>query len=319
MKYEIGDQYYKDRLHDSSGFLKKARLHQSTFRAVKLNVNFDKYGNYLTEDDARQGLNFYNDFEIFEEVRKRYPNYSKPLYANMLRSEHIGFNLFVPFKTNPEYGKQVLNEIMSGQIAFIDRIEIEYAPAPAEKYLNDKTSFDAYVEYTHIDGQKGIIGIEIKYTEREYALKKDSKQARDIENKNSRYYEVSTKSQLYKGGSTESLISDKFRQVWRNQLLGESMLQMDKDKFQHFSSMTLFPKGNTHFVACSREYMDMLVVNENRFVPVCYEDFLNACEIHQPSERFGKWIAYMRERYIVADQNEAEITNTIMFSKPWGR
>lgn len=299
MNLEVGPQYNRDKVTDKTGFLEKARLHQSKYRAFKLKVPFDKHGNYLTKEDATKGLNFHNDFNIFSEVKKRYPNYSRPLYANMLRSEHIGFNLFVPFKTDLDYGKAVFNEFISGQIQSIDRIEIEYTPSPAEKYLNDKTSFDTYIEYTHKDSQKGIIGIEVKYTEHEYPLKAGSKQEADIKNKDSKYYTVTSKSNLYKPNTIDSLISDKFRQVWRNQLLGESIIIENNKEFKHFTSLTIFPKGNLHFIETSQEYIDMLLKNNNTFVPVTYEDFFDICDKHKPNDKFEKWLNYLNERYII--------------------
>ena len=193
MNQEIGDQYSRDKVIDKTGFLEKARLHQSKYRAFRLNVPFDKFGNYLIKEDALKGLNFYNDFNIFEQVKERYPNYSRPLYANMLRSEHISFNLFSPLKSDLEYCRSVFNYFMNGQIKSIDDIKIEYAPSPAEKYLKDKTSFDTYIEYTHSDNSKAIIGIEVKYTEREYKLKPGSKQETDINNRKSKYYVISEK------------------------------------------------------------------------------------------------------------------------------
>ncbi len=297
MTVEIGNQYSRDRITDTTGFLEKARLHQSKYRAFKLKVPSDSHGNYLIEQDASAGLNFYNDFSILEEVRKRYPKYSRGLYANMLRSEHIGFNLFVPFKSDLDFAKNVLNDLLSGQVQSVDKIEIEYAPAPADKYLNDKTSFDAYIEYTNKDGKKGIIGIEVKYTEHEYPLKSGSKQEADIKNKSSKYYVISDKCDLYKSGNLDKLVSDKFRQVWRNQLLGESMVI--EDNFNHFTSLTIFPKGNLHFIETSKEYIEMLDNNDDRFVPVTYEDFLSTCIKHKPNDRFGKWLNYLDERYII--------------------
>lgn len=299
MRQEIGPQYKRDKVTDTTGFLEKARLHQSKYRAFNLKAPFDRHGNYLTQQDASNGQNFYDDFDIFQEVKKRFPNYSRPLYANMLRSEHIGFNLFVPFKTDLNFGKNVLNGFLHNQIKSIDRIEIEYAPAPAEKYLNDKTSFDTYLEYTHLDNQKGIIGIEVKYTEHEYPLKSGSKQEADIQNKDSKYYKVSEQCELYKTNTIEKLISDKFRQVWRNQLLGESIIIEDNEKFKHFTSLTIFPKGNLHFVETSLEYNEMLTSNNDKFVPVTYEDFLHVCSQHKPNDRFGKWLNYLNERYII--------------------
>ena len=110
MKNEIGPQYPRDKTIDKTGFLEKARLHQSKYRANIIKVPFDKYGNYLTKEDAKRGVNFYNDFEIFKEVKKRYPKYSKSIYANMLRSEHISFNLFIPLKKDLVFGKRLTSK-----------------------------------------------------------------------------------------------------------------------------------------------------------------------------------------------------------------
>lgn len=294
-----GPQYDRDNLTDNTGFLMNARLHQSQYRAFKLNVPYDRYGNYLTKEDASKGMNFYDDFGVFQEVEKRYPNYSRPLYANMLRSEHIGFNLFVPFKADYEFGKNVFIDLLNGKVKSLDKIEIEYAPTPAIDYLNDKTSFDTYLEYTHEDGDKGIIGVEVKYTEQGYPLKSGSKQEKDIKDPNSRYYKISKECELYKPNSIDKLITDKFRQIWRNQLLGESIIIRDNDKFKHFTSLTIFPKENKHFIKASQEYVNMLTTNDDRFLPVTYEDFLIACKKHKPSNRFGKWIDYLEERYII--------------------
>ncbi len=291
--------YLRDKIIDKTGFLEKARLHQSEFRENKLNVSYDKYGNYLTKKDALKGLNFYDDFGIFQEVQNRYPNYKKPLYANMLRSEHIGFNLFVPLKKYPDLGVHVLNEFLNNSVSTIDNIQVEYAPSPATKYLNDRTSFDVYIEYTHSDKQKGVIGIEVKYTEHEYKLRPGSKEEFEIKNKNSRYFCISEKSQLYKADAIPLLYTDKYRQIWRNQLLGESILIEDKDSFEYFTSLTIFPKANVHFVETSNLYIDMLVSNDNKFLPVTYEEFIAACRKHCRDEKIKKWIKYLNGRYLV--------------------
>ena len=66
---EIGKQYMsEDNRVDKSGFKSKARLHQSKFRAERLKVSCERYGNYLTQTDAEKGLNFYHDFAIFQAV-----------------------------------------------------------------------------------------------------------------------------------------------------------------------------------------------------------------------------------------------------------
>lgn len=298
---EIGKQYPKDDKTDPTGFLKRARRHQSKFRAETLNLDFDTYGNYLTSKDGKAGFNFYNDFEIFERVKERYPKYNKPLYSNMLRSEHIPFNLFIPLDKDKELGKEIFNEFCNGIIQTIDKIEIEFAPKPKENYLDDGTSFDAYIEYTHIDNLKGIIGIEVKYTEKEYKLPKGSKQERDIKNKKSKYYSVTENCGLYKPNTIEKLISDKFRQIWRNHILGERILLVDFDEFKHFTSFTIFPEGNKHFVETSKEYIELLKENKNNFIPLTFENYFIACEKHVKTDKYKKWIKYLKDRYLVIE------------------
>ena len=296
---EIGDQYSKDDLTDKSGFLKRARLHQSKFRADVLNLPFETYGNYLTSIDGECGNNFYNGFGVFDAVKKRYPNYSKPLYSNMLRSEHIPFNFFIPLSENKELFKNVFNDILSIDINTIDLIEIEYAPKPSIKYLNDATSFDAYIEYTTTDNTKGIIGIEVKYTERDYTIGKDSKEKKDIDNSNSLYYQRTKECELFRQEDIPKLKTDNFRQVWRNHLLGESILIEDKVKFNHFTSMTFFPKENQHFVKTSKEYMNMLLRNDNNFIPITFERFFELIKKYCPNDNYRNWIYYLEMRYII--------------------
>jgi len=294
-----GPQYPKDDITDRTGFLRRARLHQSKFRAEYLDLPYDQYGNYLTREAGEKGKNFYEGFGIFDAVKK-YRKYNKPLYSNMLRSEHIPFNLFIPFRQDPVFCKNVFNSFLNNCINSIDRIEIEHAPKENGKiYLNDKTSFDGYIEYTHNDNTKGIIGIEVKYTEHEYKLKPNSKEEADCKNTDSRYYEVSRLSNLYKPEAIDILPSDTFRQVWRNHLLGESILLTDSDKFKHFTSLTLFPKGNTYFIETSKEYTELLQSNENKFLPVTYENFLSVYIKHCPDNDYKKWIDYLTMRYIV--------------------
>ncbi len=306
---EIGKQYERqDNLEDESGFKAKARLHQSRYRAEKLNLDCDNYGNYLIKEDGERGKNFYNDFEIFQAV-KNYRDYNKPLYSNMLRSEHIPFNFFIPLREDLEFCKNVFNKILDGCIKSIDgkaiidkeeNIKIEFAPSPKGNYLNDRTSFDTYIEYTHIDNSKGIIGIEVKYTEQEYKLKLDSTEDKAINNVKSDYFRVTNNEQrkLYKSGNISKLKSDEFRQIWRNHLLGESILLFKPKEFNHFSSITFFPKGNKHFVETSKKYIDLLQSNDNRFLPVTYEEFFKYLNEYSPNNKFSNWIKYLQERYI---------------------
>ena len=172
-------------------------------------------------------------------------------------------------------------------------------PKPKENYLNDGTSFDAYIEYTLSDNSQGIIGIEVKYTEKEYNLPKNSKQEKDVNDKSSKYYTVTDRCGLYKPKATEVLPTDNFRQIWRNHILGESILLTDNEKFKNFTSLTLFPADNTHFIKTSKEYIDLLESNDNNFLPLTYEDFFVLLGKHCPDNNYKKWLDYLTTRYIV--------------------
>jgi len=291
-------------------FKKKAKQHQVNYREKHISPDYNTYVTWLTDEAGNGGRNFFDGFGVFEAVQQRYPKFYVDLYSDMLRSEHIPFNLFVPFKHDLTFCKNVFNEILGGCIKSIDKqaiidrgenIKIEFAPSPKENYLNDRTSFDTYIEYTHQDNSKGIICIEVKYTEKEYKLEVGSTQEKTINDKSSKYFSVSKDCGLYEQTSMDLMLTDIFRQVWRNQLLAESIRLVHNDKFKYSSSLTFYPEGNGHFTDTSEKYIAMLLDNKNTFVPVTYENFLIACLKHCPNNDFKKWIDYLTDRYIVSN------------------
>ncbi len=297
MPHDLGPQYPNDRV-DISGFLKAARLHQSRFRAEKLRLPFQDYGNYLTEADARAGKNFYSALGVFAAARKRYPAFSDKVYANILRSEHIPLNLFHPLNTDDVYRLKVFSDLLDKPLRSISTIQIEYAPAPAANYLSDLSSFDAYAEYTSDTGP-GLIGIEVKYTERAYPLKLGSKQHREVNNPASRYFKVMSASGIYKPNSEPAMITDEYRQIWRNQLLGESILQNHPDRFAYATLITVFPSGNQHMTHACAGYARFLTHPKQKFIALTYEHFIDLCRQHVPSSQYADWLDYLQERYLV--------------------
>ena len=135
------------------GFKERARRHQLKFREEVLKVAYDGVETILTDADAQNGLIFFDGFKINEYAHGRYPHFKlkQACFANMLRSEHIPFNFFVPISKNIEYARAVLNRFMDGEINIITEIRIEHAPDP-EEALKDKTFFDVFIEYRHASG-----------------------------------------------------------------------------------------------------------------------------------------------------------------------
>lgn len=297
-----------------------ARKHQSNYRFERLHCSHDhnhrygKYGAYLKWDDAQKGKNFYTPFwsKIETAIRNRYPE-SKPwqlapIYANMLRSEHIPFNLFVPMQDDLNAAARVFDELIGGnQIEKVIEIKIEYAPEK-QYALDDGTSFDTFVLYKHKDGQLGGIGIEIKYTEGGYQLKRESKEWRDIMlGKNKNYVDLTHNSKYYTDHIANiplpqsPLVKNDFRQIWRNHILGSSMINNSNIEYnlKHFNSVTIYPSFNTHFTKIIPQYEMMLSkYGQKTFRGITYETFFDILASHYDSVDFIHWNLYLHLRYI---------------------
>ncbi|MBR4324592.1 MAG: hypothetical protein IKP73_03575 [Bacteroidales bacterium] len=307
-------------------FRRKARTHQSDFRENILKVSFDdtnrygKYGAFLKPEDANKGLNFCESFriEILEKIKKRYPHLTESqhngLYANMLRSEHIPWNLFVPMMRDYAATAKVFNVILGKEeIDEVTDIRIEWAPIKTQS-LNDNTSFDTFIEYQS-NGKKCGIGIEVKYTEEGYPF--GVKEHREVmENEESRYASVTKAcgwfiSEIANRPLRDTpLCKDDYRQIWRNHILGASMVSdvrknilgvgMDKkDVVDKFHSITLYPKGNPHFDKVLPKYENFLT-DEGRstFGYITIEALIDCIELNFPKTvDYQRWIQYLKDRY----------------------
>lgn len=294
-------------------FKRKARTQQSDFRANILKVPFDpnnkfgKYGAFLMPKDAERGLNFCDDFrqEIMEKIKIRYPKLTATrhdgLYANMLRSEHIPWNVFIPMIHDKNATAQVFNDILgSKEIGEVTDIRIEWAPDKSQ-CLNDNTSFDTYIEYLH-EGKKCGIGIEVKYTEEGYPFG-SVEYGKVMEDKQSMYAQVTKSCGWFIPEITNHPLKetpfckDEYRQIWRNHLLGASMIQ--KHMVEKFHSITLYPKGNPHFNDVLPKYEQFLTgVGRSTFGYITIEALIDLIEQFFPkTTEFQNWIMYLRTRY----------------------
>lgn len=310
---------------DRNRFKKLARKHQIDWKEYNIGRDYNDYETWLNDQDAKDGENFFDPrnklgFGVFEAVKRRYPYFRKYLYVDILRSEHIPFNLFIPFRKDLDFCKKVLNDFLGGIIETIPslihvkyvkkdsrvvkeietpNIIIEHAPSPKGEYLNDGTAFDTYIEFMDKDGEKGVIGIEVKYTEEAYHLtKKSEKEKATVNDEKSVYYDVSSRCGAFNMDAIGEMKADDYRQLWRNHLLVESIKLHDKVKYVF--SILVYPQDNGHFVEACKNYRELLKPEErNSFVPITYEEFFETCDRHCPNEEFGKWLDYMRNRYII--------------------
>jgi len=285
---EIGPQYEPD-----DRFKAAARLHQSEFRVKVLKVGFDEYGNRLIESAGRALLNYYDGLGVQDALRKRYPKYSKTRDADMLRSEHIPFNLFAPLIGRPELTKHVLNQILGVELLPPFQIEIEWAPKPIENYLGDFTSFDTYIKGTDDSGHAVGVGIEVKYTEQGYRIG-EAERLR-IADPESTYWVTTGESGVFDNSECKQLASDDVRQVWRNHLLGLKMKAAGD--LARFISLTLYPSGNNHIADALSRYQGLLTDEGKPDLLGCtfewYIDFIEG------SSEIEEWKTFLQDRYLV--------------------
>ncbi len=286
-------------------FRDRAKNHQIKFRKEVLGAGYADFETILNDEDAKKGLIFFDGFKVIEAAQARYPHFrlNQACFANMLRSEHIPFNFFIPLSKNPEYARAVLNRFMGGVINMITDIRIDYSPEPGRALL-DNTSFDVFIEYRHASGRTGMLGIEIKYTEKEYRLSRDSKENKEIHGDSSRYNTLTKKTGIYRKDKTEELMSDRYRQIWKIQLLGESMTRKNNPEStcEYFTSILLYPEGNDHFSDLIPAYKSLLTPgHENSFIGITYEEFIKSARQITEDVDYIRWLQYLEDRYIVKD------------------
>lgn len=289
MTYPIGKQYEPD-----NEFKAAARLHQSKYRADILNVDCDEYGNRLLDKDARRLLNYYDGLNI----RTALPSYLKKRDADMLRSEHIPFNLFAPMVVNRILAKDLIQNAFKIKCSEVLCVKFEYAPKTKENYLNDGTAFDVYIHYRGENNKEAGIGIEVKYTEKSYPIGVTEK--KNVENQDSKYWKVTRASKAFINDSNPLLKTDAMRQIWRNHLLGLAMVQ--RKDISEFTSIILYPEGNLHFGHVIPEYRALMrESHQQQVIGRTYERLIAQIS---GDEEIMRWKAYLERRYLV---NQVEI------------
>ncbi|HNT93359.1 MAG TPA: hypothetical protein PKJ71_06660 [Bacteroidales bacterium] len=283
-----------------------ARRHQSEFRKKVLRVDFDssdpraQYGNLLPQDAAKQGLIFYEGYRdhIMKVAKKRYGKINGTArYSNLLRSEHIPLNLFAPMEQSFEKAAGLFNEILSGGIGTIEGIWIEYPyKHDPTKHLHDRTSFDTFISYTSTSGLRGGIGIEVKYTEEGYKIGKKEKD--DMKDPDHPYTTVTTACGYFLDPKPETFKADHLRQIWRNHILGASMIV--DGELDVFHCIHLYPQWSTHFNEFALpKYRELLTEKgKETFIGLTYEGLFHLMGKYFTTPQEIDWIDYLKRRYL---------------------
>ena len=250
-------------VESDNAFTRKARLLQAIRRYqsgaacgsfIKDSITY--FHPNLAKDGQITGCNFLSH-EIFEYAKYRIEN-KRPyetiredrLFNNFLSSQPMAFNLFYPLLeiVNHEEEQIILANAISNLIdkdkkigiKRIVEVGIEFIPDYYKLCLNDKTAMDAYFRFITVNGKKGIIAIETKYTDR-LGENQASKPALAIKTATER----EGVAQLFTTQVKENILTGetKLSQVYHNFLLTETVRL-----YEHLDdslSIVIAPKDNT--------------------------------------------------------------------------
>ncbi len=247
---------------DASAFQRKARILQSMWREERgypVGVRKEKrYGARLAMPWARESLaNYMTDIakdavrrEVLDPVRSKAKLYGKPrIFENLLSSQPLCFNLFAELQADLAAASAFVRVMGLDQVSEVTAIAFEHSPGRGDDaYTGDRSAFDVFVEYSTMAGKSGFLGIEVKYHEN---LIGKAAMLRG------RYEEVAQASGAFKPESLPDLRVQPLQQIWRDHLLGCSVLQ--HGDYDEGAFVFLYPSGNSHCATAIGQYRDCLL------------------------------------------------------------
>jgi hypothetical protein len=208
------------------------------------------------------------------------------LWANLLSSQPLAFNLFGELSADLGLATRVLRRFWPERLREVTHVGFEYSPGRGSAaYTADRTAFDVYVEHTTPAGGRGFIGIEVKYHE---ALTDAPAEHRP------RYDEVTRAMGCFKPDLVAGLRRKPVEQIWRDHMLAGSMLLgSSPPPWESGLYVFLYPDDNEPCRAAVQLYREYLS-DDRTFDVVTLEKLSDAIEL----ETSASWIGEVRSRYL---------------------
>jgi hypothetical protein len=255
----------------------------------------------LTLEDGEKGLNFLRP-HIFEVAKRRIAERKGTLdrfrlMCNMLSSQPMCFNLFGPLVDDVELATELFRAWLPGEIERVDKVRLEYTPEPAGEYLNDRTAFDAYVEYTRPDGNKAFIGIETKLTES--FLQKSYTQP-------SYWRWTKLPGSPWPEASWPRLIDREVNQIWRDHLLAVALLGHPKSSFSAGRFLVVYHPSDQGAIQPLRTYQSLLRPEDQTFAELSLDYLVDLWVEAATNKADREWLSNFRMRYLDLAVSEDE-------------
>lgn len=179
-------------------------------------------GSLISTAAGNEGRNFLTP--AIAEVARLETAYQEPgalidqarLLCNLLSSMPLAFNAFAVLRGDRDLAARVLRALVPGvDIKVISDVLFEHSPGRQNLSLTgDRSAFDVAFVYERSDGQRGLIAIEVKYSE--------SCTEPAPPELNPRYAELAHSSGLFKNPNHAALRVNPLQQLFREHLLTQA-------------------------------------------------------------------------------------------------
>jgi len=205
------------------------------------------------------------------------------MYANLLSSQPMAFNLFVPLQKDLNLATAVFAGMLPGRCGRVTKIAFEYSPGRGDRrYTHDGSAFDVCVWFDTPQGQAGFVGIEVKCHEN---LNDDADDHRP------RYDEIADAMDCFAPEAREHLRWKPLQQIWRDHLLAGAYRMVDGFADGLFAFLS--PAGNTACGSAVDAYLKCLTVADS-FEHWSLESFVETVKLHTQSD----WVSAFADRYL---------------------
>ena len=285
------------------GFKKRMRLHQSWYRDRVLCVPYGTgpwkssttyYGNMLTEESAKDGLNFLTP-SIFALAEKRIAEghgVVEPfrLLRNMLASQSMCFNLFGELALDRDHGNatKLVQALWRTGAIHVTSVRFEWAPEPAAEYLNDRTAFDAFIEYETKDGRMGFIGIETKLSE----------PFSEVEYDREEYRRWMAEDSPWRSDARDKVSHTRHNQLWRDHLLAWAMLRPPDSKYVEGGLAVVYHPEDHRCREAIEGYRGLLRHDAT------FSTFDLATVVAAWKPLTGEWLSRFEQRYLALEDSK---------------
>ena len=300
-RWGIGPQSKSDDV-----FRRRMRRHQSWYRDRVLGVPYGtgpwprsstKFGNMLTKKSADAGCNFLTP-GISDLAKRRIAEGTGKvddfrLLRNTLSSQPMCFNLFGELALDHNLATKLARALWGEHIARITDVRIEWAPEPVADYLDDRTAFDAFIEYEMEDGQAGFVGIETKLSE-PFSPRHYDKPA---------YRRWMTADGPWRADASSEVAKTRHNQLWRDHLLAWSLLRHRGSKYKKGGLSVVYHPEDPHCGEIVKGYRALLHDKET-FSAFSLDEIVSAWK---PLVKGPSWLSDFELRYLLLGKSEGAV------------